>query len=635
MFIAICGDDKPFLSRGDIRIIFCFFCGLLFQFLLIFTKTENVSYLFLVLSFLLTIPVVVYVTYKSQAELEKLLVKIHDNPSRKSLYERRIFLASRRSAMAKFLAYAYPLFPIIYYLNILQVLSQEWTFVGLLLASAFTKICFATICMNSNLEVSHPAIILIDAEKFAQTSRKAFLRFVFHEVRVPLNSISLGIQVLSNTPELGPAEHETINLMKEATNFMGETLNDVMALQTFEEGTTELILKPFCVGDLFQHIESSFQEYCQESQVTMKTSVDASVPKVMIGDKYRIRHVLANLVSNAIKYSFVGGLVELKATAQKLSPDVIVHPKQVGGEFLMIIFSVQDKGKGISKEDQEIDIFQPYRMLKHGELKRGRGSGLGLAICKEIVHLHGGEISYRSELGKGSTFYVHVPLEISHQLLTPSWNTLVRNRSASQGSNYNGFLDSHYHVLNHNASNSFYYNRKRSPLSAAAMTAALLQSTNLTESKSDKIPLMIGEEPSSPDYSDKKIRRMTSDVGALFARSLSDTALNELDEKSNKRNESDMTASNQHPPLMRKQSFQRIPSFDQKDTITKQLSFGSLLPSEKEKEKEESKTPGSSLPPITNVVVGTASIPRPPSLKPNPSTEHLRVLIVDGKQSLS
>ena len=447
VFITISVDDKPLFSKEDLLATAILLVGTVFQTFVIITNSGIVAVGSLVLSTLLLSPVAT-IAYRSHVELEALLLKIRENPSRKSLYERKTLLASRRATMSNFLALSTPFFPVIYYLRLFGLVDENLAYVGFLLASAFMKIFFASLCMDAHLEVSHPAIAQIDAEKLSHTTRKAFLRFVFHEVRVPLNSISLGIQVLSNSPDLHKTEGETLSLMKEAATFMGETLNDVMALQTVEEGSMSLILKSFFISDLFQNIEDTFEDPALESDVTFKTFIDPDVPPAVIGDKYRLRHVLANLVSNGIKYSFAKGSVELRVSVKPLPPDCLLEPTQADGEFAMLVFSVEDHGKGISKEDQEIDIFQPYRLLKHGELKKGRGTGLGLAICKEIVHLHGGEISYRSELGKGTTFFVHLPLEISKETRPVSWN--VKRRLKSPGAS----LESHYRVLHHTSSSS-------------------------------------------------------------------------------------------------------------------------------------------------------------------------------------
>lgn len=361
--------------------------------------------------------------YRSDTELNALLSKSTQNESKRGLYQRRILLASRKATLSHCVGYLFPVFPLLYFLRLTDFINDDVYFVGILFASAFTKVLFASLCMDAHLEVSHPAIALIDAENFAHTSRRAFLRYVFHEVRVPLNSIALGIQVLENSPQLDETETETVAMVKEAVSFMGETLNDVMALQKVEEGSMELIYKSFSIGDLFQNVEDSFIDVSVEYGVALSTEIDNQIPERVIGDKFRIRHVLANLVSNALKHSSTDGLVQLQAKLTMQQVEDRSCPTVDTGRFVMITFSVIDEGCGISEEDQLEDIFQPYRTLKSGELKSGRGSGLGLAICREIVHMHGGKIWYSSTVGKGSTFFVSLPLEVSSERKAQTWQS--------------------------------------------------------------------------------------------------------------------------------------------------------------------------------------------------------------------
>lgn len=444
VFITVSVHDKPYLSRDDLLVVISQLLMMILCFLSSLTSSRLIRGISIAVCAMLALPFF-HFTYRAQIELQELLQKSHENLAKRGTLERKVLLASRKTTLATTLATLMPLFPLVYFFSSYQFLDASFTHVAFLFSSAFTKVFFASVCMDAHLEVSHPVIALIDAEKFAHTTRRAFLRYVLHEVRVPLNSISLGIQILSNNHNMNDDDRETISLMKEAVNFMGETLNDVMALQTVEEGTLELLHKPFSIKDLFQNIEDSFNDIANDLEIQLKTIIDNNVPRVVIGDKYRLRHVLANIVSNAIKYSFANNNVIIRASARNVSSlDLSLESIQKNGKFMMIIFSVEDHGRGISKEDQEDDIFQPYRALKHGELKEGRGTGLGLSICKEIVHMHGGEISYRSELGKGTTFFVHIPLEIGEEENVLTWNTSHRTKSLG---GLKGTLDSHYKIL--------------------------------------------------------------------------------------------------------------------------------------------------------------------------------------------
>lgn len=448
-FIALSVDDKPYLSKKDLSHIVSLHLCILFGALLQTTQNIILSYVYLLCSCIFCVPSVLIVL-QARKDLRILLAKSLGNESKKGALERLILLASRKATLSYCIGCLFPVFPLIYFLKYIDLIDNDVVFVGFMFTSAFTKILFASLCMDAHLEVSHPAIALIDAEKFSHTSRRAFLRYVFHEVRVPLNSISLGVQILSSSELLDKTDMETVGMIREAVTFMGETLNDVMALQKIEEGSMELIYKAFSISDLFQNVEDSFIDISVDMGVALSTEIDPNLPPRVIGDKFRIRHVLANLVSNAIKFSFSGGLVQLKAqlSDKPIEADI---PRTDTGEYCTVKFIVIDEGKGISPEDQEDDIFRPYRSLKQGELKSGRGSGLGLAISREIIRMHGGTIAYTSTLGKGSSFYIHLPLEKSSENTSPSWHSTQR-RSTKKAKKPS--LSSHLNVLLANQVNS-------------------------------------------------------------------------------------------------------------------------------------------------------------------------------------
>ncbi|RYH23060.1 HAMP domain-containing histidine kinase [archaeon] len=404
-----------------------------------------------------------YMVYTTYQELQ-LVVQRATNQSRRGVYQRKVLLASRKATLGFGLGVLLPVFGVIYFCAIQKVFSPDLTYVAFNTYSAFTKVFFASLCMDAHLEISHPAIGFIDKENFSSASRRAFLRYVFHEMRVPLNSISLGLQVLSDTATSTTTtttttattttttttttkhkieeEKETVLLMKEASSFMSEILNDVMALQRVEEGSLELVKKPFSLSELFRTLEDSFEDLSKDADVKLYTYIDSSLPDKLIGDKFRIGHVLANLTSNALKFSYPKGKVIMTAVEAldahdfiSIEDDDVERLEEKGtsgkgrdkaekvGARVLVKFSITDEGRGISEDEQSEDIFTPFRNLKHGDLARSRGSGLGLAICRELVHMHGGKIYYTSMLEKGSTFNVIVPLHIyrgNENLSSPS-----------------------------------------------------------------------------------------------------------------------------------------------------------------------------------------------------------------------
>jgi signal transduction histidine kinase len=171
-------------------------------------------------------------------------------------------------------------------------------------------VLFTMLALNAGLETTHRSLYQWEIERKAHADRRSFLRYVFHEVRVPLNSISLGIELLSDV-SLGDTDRETVIMMREAATFMGETLNDVLAIQRIEEGALKLIAKPFNIDDLVCISIEPFLSLAEDKAIQVVSSISPDVPMFATGDKYRLKHVLMNLISNAVKFSRASTTVKL------------------------------------------------------------------------------------------------------------------------------------------------------------------------------------------------------------------------------------------------------------------------------------------------------------------------------------
>jgi len=280
------------------------------------------------------------------------------------------------------------------------------------------------------LEVTHPAIYQYQLESKSNLSRRAFLRYVFHEVRVPLNTISLGVQLLSEVRgQIQQEDLETILVLNEATTHIGETLNDVLVLQKLEEGSLKLVIKPFLIKDLLASCfgnESEVFARAKEKGVELTYKIAANTPEIVEGDKYRIRHVLVTLISNAVKYSNPDGIVTvsvevdesglydyeiISSTFYRQRVDENAFSGSLDDNSAIMVFKVIDEGKGISPDDVP-NVFIPFLVTRAGDLQKVRGSGVSLAIAKQIMDMHGGLITCSSVLGKGSVFTVVLPMTV-------------------------------------------------------------------------------------------------------------------------------------------------------------------------------------------------------------------------------
>jgi CheY-like chemotaxis protein len=228
------------------------------------------------------------------------------------------------------------------------------------------------------------------------------------QVRTPLNSLSLGIEVLASCKVLNaecPENHdigETLKAMTEAVSFMSETLDDILSLQKIEEGKFELNMGPVSIRAVLQKLESVFKGGLSSKGLTLLVDVAQDFPSYILGDRNRLEHVAANLLSNAIKFT-------KERTTIKIHVKTALVKDSHGEEKPMVDFSIDDQGCGLSQADKN-KLFVEFSQIKPNFLQNGKGSGLGLSFCKQIIRLHGGSVGVDSVEGKGSTFSFLIPL---------------------------------------------------------------------------------------------------------------------------------------------------------------------------------------------------------------------------------
>jgi len=322
------------------------------------------------------------------------------------MLELRIAGGKLRSTI--FLCCTFPLFPLNFFLGWSGVIDMDMCFVVTLCLNFLVKHAFSLYAVDQHLELLDPNLQLIASQSAANESRRAFLRYVFHEVRVPLNSISMGLHVLLMNDNMSEEDKETIGMMREAAGFMAETLNDVLSIQKIEEGKLELQFARCLIASIVRTVHMSLLGQLNSKSITLTIKISSDVPPCIVADRFRLEHVLANLVSNAIKFSPKDTEVQIVVRREEASS--VANSKTIS-----LRWSVLDQGVGVSAEDQK-GLFVAYSQIRPSELQQGRGTGVGLAICKDIIQHHGGHIGVNSspEKGnKGSEFYFVVPFEIS------------------------------------------------------------------------------------------------------------------------------------------------------------------------------------------------------------------------------
>ena len=229
----------------------------------------------------------------------------------------------------------------------------------------------------------------------ASRAKSEFLASMSHELRTPLNAILGFTELIQDNlyGEVPPALREPVGDVQTNARHLLRLINDVLDLSKIEAGRMELAPTDYAIADVLETVRASLRSLAAEKGLDVVLSVAADLP-LAHGDGKRITQCLLNLAGNAIKFTR-HGRVELAA--------------EVDGGTLR--YRVSDTGIGIPADQLE-SIFGEFRQVDATIAREYGGTGLGLSITRKFVELHGGRISVRSELGKGSTFCIEVPLRL-------------------------------------------------------------------------------------------------------------------------------------------------------------------------------------------------------------------------------
>ncbi|HEX6961005.1 MAG TPA: response regulator [Lacipirellula sp.] len=234
------------------------------------------------------------------------------------------------------------------------------------------------------------------AAERANVAKSQFLTNMSHELRTPMTAI-IGMTDLGLSEELSSQVHEYLQAVRTNAHLLLELLNEILDLSKLEAGKFALESAPFSLRRIINELTQSFGYRAGEKGLEFKANVADEAPNDLIGDSLRLRQVLMNLLTNAIKFTERG----------RVSLDVELESATPSEAWLR--FTVTDSGIGISAEDQE-RIFAPFTQVDASSSRLHSGAGLGLAIASELIRAMGGFRSVRSELGKGSAFSFTVPL---------------------------------------------------------------------------------------------------------------------------------------------------------------------------------------------------------------------------------
>jgi signal transduction histidine kinase len=222
-----------------------------------------------------------------------------------------------------------------------------------------------------------------------------FLATMSHELRTPLNSILGFSEVLGSVDGLTDKQLRWVGNIRTSGEQLLALINDVLDLAKIEAGKMEVRPSEFSVYDVCEGLLTMFRPMAEKKNIDLRGTLAPGIP-LMRQDVIKLRQILSNLLSNAVKFTPEGGRVLLKGEAE-------------GG---FIVLTVSDTGVGIAADEQEL-VFEKFRQAGNPLTREHAGTGLGLSIVRELSKLLGGDVTLQSELGRGSTFTVRLPLQFN------------------------------------------------------------------------------------------------------------------------------------------------------------------------------------------------------------------------------
>ena len=258
--------------------------------------------------------------------------------------------------------------------------------------------------LSTEIQKNERSLITISglAQKAEEASRakSSFLAKMSHEIRTPMNAVAGAAEIAlrENPPE---SIKEQILTIKYSSSSLLSIINDILDFSKIESGKMEIVELEYSFASLVSDVISIIKVRMFDSRVALVVDIDANIPNKLLGDEIRIRQVLLNILSNAVKYTEKGSITfDIRCEGSD--------------EDFCLIFAITDTGRGLKQKDLE-ELFDDFVQFDLMENRNVEGTGLGLAITKNLVDSMEGVITAQSEFGKGSVFTVKLPQKVVSQ----------------------------------------------------------------------------------------------------------------------------------------------------------------------------------------------------------------------------
>ncbi len=231
-----------------------------------------------------------------------------------------------------------------------------------------------------------------EAADSANRAKSTFLATMSHEIRTPMNGL-LGMLELLSLTRLNTEQYTSLSIVRTSSKSLLRIIDDILDFSKIEAGKLEVRPEVVSIRDVVEDVHNIYSGNASSLGLLIKRTVDPNIGAALRVDPMRLRQILNNFVSNALKFTSQG-VIEVKAE--------LIDQTDVAQR---VRFSVIDNGVGISEEDQK-RLFQPFSQVDNKSSSKASGTGLGLTICRRLADLMGGSVEMQSELGKGTTMFL-------------------------------------------------------------------------------------------------------------------------------------------------------------------------------------------------------------------------------------